>query len=105
MPKTLKQLCENDPELSASFEEALLQIGHHLVGEHIIDRTTARRIESATEMSAAHYVAEMLYNTVILPNGETFDEFLDSLSTQTSQLSGQIFQPSSQTFQEEYALS
>lgn len=85
MVKTLKQLCENDSELSASVKEALLQIGHHLVGEHIIDRTTARKIERNTEMSAAKYVAEKIYNAEILENGESFDEFLDSLSQQNKQ--------------------
>jgi len=96
MPKTLKQLCENDPELSASFREALLQIGHHLIGESIIDRKAAKRIEGATEMSAANYIAERLYNTVILPNGETFEEFLISLSGQNSSI---------QAPEEEYAFA
>lgn len=103
MVKTLRQLCETEPELANSVRESLLQIGHHLVGEHIIDRQTKQKIESRTEMSAAHYVAQRIYNAVILDNGETFDEFLDSLCSQTSQTS-EIPQSSEQIPQEQYSL-
>lgn len=79
MARTLRDLCEKETELAASVKETLLQIGHHLIGEHLIDSETAKRISRNTEMSAAHYIADRLYNSVIIPNGESFEEFLESL--------------------------
>lgn len=84
MVKTLKELCEREPQLAASIRERLLAIGHELVGENIIKPETARKINEITggEQTVSEYIRDMLYNAPIIINGySSFEELLESLAS------------------------
>lgn len=86
MVKTLKELCEREPELAASIKERLLTIGHELVGEYILDSKTQEKIQMLTlgERTASEYIRDMLYNARVIPNG-SFEQFLESIASEKTE--------------------
>ena len=86
MTKTLKELCEREPQLATSIRERLLTIGHELVGEYVIDSQTEKQINEITggEQTVSEYIRDMLYNAPIMPNG-SFKEFLKSIASSNSE--------------------